>query len=197
MSNKYVVPFFSWLFLMIYGYYRPKLIEVDKKLFRDVCKKYQGEPGEADTKKPFIIVSNHTGYNDIFIVFRYFGEAGVITVFVNKLLKNQNPFIFGDGKQTRDFVYVGDVALANLKVLNKKTNSRIFNIGTSTQITINELLLKIKKIMRKEIKPTYKKERKGEIRFNSLDINLAKKELGWEPKMDLQEGLKRTIEWFE
>lgn len=128
----------------------------------------------------------------------YLGEAGVVTVFINELLKNQNPTIFGDGRQTRDFVYVEDVATANLKALQKKTSSKMFNIGTGTQITIKKLLSKIKTLMKKEkIVPIYGKERKGEVRFSSLDIRLAKKELGWEPKINIEEGLKKTIDWFD
>lgn len=127
----------------------------------------------------------------------YLGEAGVIAIFINKLLRNQTPIINGDGRQTRDFVYVEDVAEANLKALEKKTLSKKINIGTGVQTSINGLLSKIKKIMGKEnIKPIHGEGKKGEVRFSSLDIKLAKKELGWEPKVNIEDGLSRTIEWF-
>ena len=127
----------------------------------------------------------------------YLGEAGVITVFIGALLKNKKPTIFGDGKQTRDFVYVGDVASANLKALDRKTHSSEINIGTQTQITINNLLSKIKKIMGKgKIGTIYGNKRKGDVRSSSLDISLARKELGWKPSVRLDEGLEKTVKWF-
>ena len=127
----------------------------------------------------------------------HLGEAGVVAIFINKLLRNQIPIINGDGNQTRDFVYVEDVAEANLRALEKRTHSKKINIGTGTQTSVNNLLSKIKKIMGKErTKPTHVKEKKGEVRFSSLDIKLAKKELGWEPKISLDVGLEKTITWF-
>ena len=127
----------------------------------------------------------------------YLGEAGVVTVFINQLLRNKSLTIFGDGKQTRDFVYVGDVAAANLKALIRNTKSKAFNIGTGTQTTINQLFFNLKKLTEKEnIKPFYEKERQGEVRLSSLDIGLARKELGWKPEVRLGDGLKKTVEWF-
>ena len=127
----------------------------------------------------------------------HLGEAGVIAIFISRLLKNQNPFIFGDGSQTRDFVYVEDVAMANLKALGKKTAFKKINIGTGKQTNINNLLLKIKSIIHKEnIKTIYRKARKGEVMFSSLDIALVGKELGWKPKTSLDKGLRSTFEWF-
>ena len=128
----------------------------------------------------------------------YLGEAGVVTVFINNILRNQKPVIFGDGHQTRDFVYVADVAEANLKVLEQNKMPKAVNIGTNTQITINSLLEKLTVLMNKHnIEPLHKKARKGEVRFSSLDIKLANNELGWKPKKNLDEGLKETIGWFK
>ena len=126
----------------------------------------------------------------------YHGEAGVVTVFINGLLKEKKPVGFGDGKQTRDFVYVGDVAIANLKALNKKASFKKINISTATQISINDLLLTIVGLLGKGTKPDYKAERKGEIKFSSLSTGVAKKELGWKPVVSLEEGLRKTIRWF-
>lgn len=128
----------------------------------------------------------------------YSGEAGVIAIFINKLLQNQSPIVNGDGNQTRDFVYVEDVAEANLKALSKKTFSKRINIGTGMQTDINSLLSRIQKIMGKHsIKKIYGKEKKGEVRYSCLDVKLAKNELNWKPKVTLEEGLKMTIEWFK
>ncbi len=125
----------------------------------------------------------------------YFGEAGVVTIFINQLLRNNKPAIFGDGNQTRDFIYVEDVALANLLTLKKKTLDKL-NIGTGKETTINNLLSKIKLLLGKEkINPVYKAVRNAEVRFSSLSIKLAKKELDWKPATELTDGLKKTIEW--
>ncbi len=126
------------------------------------------------------------------------GEAGVIAIFLNKLLRGERPVIFGDGSQTRDFVYVHDVAEANMKALAMRVNAGRINIGTSAQTSINSLLSKIRKILGKEsIRPIYGKERKNEIRFSSLGIRLAKKELKWSPKVRLEDGLRKTADWFQ
>jgi len=126
----------------------------------------------------------------------YRAGAGVVTAFIHELLNNKKLVVFGDGNQTRDFVYVEDVAIANLKALNKEASFKKINISTATQISINDLLLKIGKLLGNDVKPNYKAERKGEIKFSSLDKGLAKKELSWEPVVSLEEGLRRTIGWF-
>ena len=126
----------------------------------------------------------------------YLGEAGVIAIFINKLLRSQRPTIFGDGNQTRDFVYVKDVAAANLKALERNTKSKVINIGTGTQTNINKLLNLITKLVGKNIKPIYEKPRQGDVKRSSINISLARKELGWKPSISLEDGLRRTIEWF-
>lgn len=128
----------------------------------------------------------------------YLGEAGVVTAFINQLLKNKAPVIFGDGQQTRDFIYVSDVANAILKALNKKTFSKKINIGTNKQTSVNELSVKIKRMMGKSsIRAIHKQKRGNEVRFSYLGIGLAKKELGWQPQISLEDGLKMTIGWFK
>ncbi len=127
----------------------------------------------------------------------FFGEAGVVTIFINKLLQNQNPTIFGDGMQTRDFIFVEDVARANVLALKKKSVNGKLNIGTGTRISINSLAGKLQDMMgKKSLKPKHEKPREREIRHISLDITLAKRELGWKPRVEIEEGLNRTIEWF-
>ncbi|MBI2633573.1 MAG: NAD-dependent epimerase/dehydratase family protein [Parcubacteria group bacterium] len=126
----------------------------------------------------------------------YLGEAGVIAIFINQLLRNQKPVIFGNGRQTRDFVYAEDVAFANLAALNKKTISKKINIGTARETSISSLYSSIANIMGNHIKPIHEKPRKGDVMRSSLDVKKEKKELGWEPKVKLEDGLKRTIKWF-
>lgn len=120
------------------------------------------------------------------------GEAGVIAVFIDKLKKEDPPIIFGDGKQTRDFIYVKDVAEANLLALEKKTNSKIFNISTNTETSINELFYKIKNILGREVEPRYG-EPKKEVKHVNLDNTLAKEELDWNPQARLGNKLENML----
>lgn len=126
-----------------------------------------------------------------------FGEGGVVAIFIGKFLKNLKPVIFGDGNQTRDFVYVGDVANANLVSLIKKTDTRIFNIGAGIETSVNEISEKLKNILNSKIVPIYGDAIKGEVRRIYLDVSLAEKELGWKPGVTLDNGLRKTIEWFK
>jgi len=122
------------------------------------------------------------------------GEAGVISIFIDKIMNNQRPTIFGDGNQTRDFVYVGDVANANLMALNWK--NEIVNIGTGKETSVNELYEVIAKELNYKDKPIYDKPREGEVYRIALNISKAE-ELGWKPSVDLKEGIKRTVEWMK
>jgi UDP-glucose 4-epimerase len=122
------------------------------------------------------------------------GEAGVISIFIDKMLNNQNPTIFGDGNQTRDFVYVGDVAKANLMALNWK--NEIVNIGTGKETSVNELFNIIKDEIGFKGNAIYDKPREGEIYRIYLDTKKAES-LGWKPEVDLKEGIKRVVDWMK
>ncbi len=123
------------------------------------------------------------------------GEGGVVSIFTDKLLNNQAPVIFGDGEQTRDFIYVKDIATANLQAL-KRGNNEIMNISCNTQTTVNKLFSAMQKIVGKGTKPVFKDPRPGDIIHSYLDNTKAKKLLEWNPKFDLHEGLKETIEYY-
>ncbi len=123
-------------------------------------------------------------------------EAGVIAIFIERMLKNQDCIIYGDGQQTRDFIYVKDVVNACLKAM--ETNKvGVYNIGTGKETSINEIFKRLKNLIGSTSKPIYEKEKPGDLRRSSLDITKAKKELKWQPKWSLEEGLKETIEWFK
>ncbi len=124
--------------------------------------------------------------------------SGVITKFLSKMMRGERPTIYGDGKQTRDFIYVDDVVQANILAMDKKEAvGEVFNVGTGTQTTLNELVDTINEILGTSIEPVYEPARQGDIRFSYADISKAKKMLGFEPKYSLKEGLKKTIEWFK
>jgi len=124
------------------------------------------------------------------------GEAGVVAIFCDQMLAKKQPIINGDGKQTRDFVYVADIVRANILAM-EKNKIGIFNIGTAKETNINTIFQEIKKLTNCNCKEVHTHEKIGEQRRSCLDFSKAKKELSWEPKVELKEGLKRTKEWFE
>ncbi|MEM4368526.1 MAG: SDR family NAD(P)-dependent oxidoreductase [Candidatus Anstonellales archaeon] len=125
------------------------------------------------------------------------GEAGVIAIFINRMLKNEDVFIFGNGNQMRDFVYVKDVVDANIKSIMIKKDFAIYNVGTGKAVSINDIFKNLKKLLNYSKSPIYKPPRKGEIFKSYLNISLIKKELNWQPKTSLQEGLKEVINYFK
>ena len=124
------------------------------------------------------------------------GEAGVVSIFSNKILKNEKPIIYGDGEQTRDYVYVKDVV--NALILSSKIDSNLFlNIGTGKETSVNQLLETIKSEFASDIEPTYKESRKGELLRSVLNSSKARKELNWESQFSLNKGIKEVVRWLK
>ncbi|MGD6841692.1 NAD-dependent epimerase/dehydratase family protein [Bacillus infantis] len=123
------------------------------------------------------------------------GEGAVIAVFIQKLLQRETPVIFGDGEQTRDFVYVKDVASANILAVENEGNI-IANIGCNQQTSINRLLSIISEAANVTAAPVYSAFRNGDILHSRLDNSLAKLQLGWEPKYTIEKGIEETIQYF-
>jgi UDP-glucose 4-epimerase len=120
--------------------------------------------------------------------------SGVITKFIERIGNNQNPIIFGDGYQTRDFVYIEDVVDVIFKVMEHKgAIGNIFNIGTGKSTQIKELADIIIKISNKNLEPEFVSAQIGDIKESYADVTKAKKILGYVPKFDLEEGLKATV----
>ncbi|MCD6422368.1 SDR family oxidoreductase [bacterium] len=124
------------------------------------------------------------------------GEAGVISIFAHKMLKGERPVIFGDGKQTRDFVFVKDVARANYLALRYPKNG-VFNIGSGKETSVREIFLALKKILKSDIEPEFGLAVPGEVRRIYLDISKARRELGFKPEVNLEDGLRQTINWVK
>lgn len=125
------------------------------------------------------------------------GEAGVVAIFSNKILKGQDPIINGDGNQTRDYVYVGDAVEANLLAMESDFIGCV-NIATSIETTVNELFYALKEASgNKNIKEVHGPAKPGEQYRSVLSYNLAKEVLGWQPKTPINEGLIKTFEWFK
>ncbi|MBD3860530.1 NAD-dependent epimerase/dehydratase family protein [Bacillus sp. 28A-2] len=123
------------------------------------------------------------------------GEGGVISIFIHKIMNNEILQIFGDGNQTRDFIYVEDVISANLSALKEGENGT-YNISTNKPISVNELLDFINRIMGKNTVPEYKPKRLGDITHSCLDNRLAIEELKWNPKYFIFEGLTKTLQFY-
>ncbi|MDD1699566.1 MAG: SDR family oxidoreductase [Methanoregula sp.] len=121
--------------------------------------------------------------------------AAVIPKFITRLLNNKPPLIFGDGKQTRDFVYVKDVVRVNLLAMDSSATG-IYNVGSGQSIDLNTLARRIAAIMKVNLSPVYEKQRSGDIRDSVSDIRAAKKALGYQIGYSLDQGLEETIKWF-
>ncbi|AVI42528.1 MULTISPECIES: NAD-dependent epimerase/dehydratase family protein [Bacillus] len=124
------------------------------------------------------------------------GEGGVVSIFSDKFAKDEAPFIFGDGEQTRDFIYVGDLAAANVAALTAQSNVCL-NISCGDSITVNELFQTMKRVTGSHLEPIYKAQRAGDIVHSTLSNEETKQVLSWEPVVSLQEGLARTISYYE
>jgi UDP-glucose 4-epimerase len=121
------------------------------------------------------------------------GEAGVVAIFFGKLTSGETPLIFGDGRQTRDYVYVGDVVAANMAALAYEGPHQAFNIGTQTETDVIDLLAESQRVAGTDVTPEHRPARLGELDRSCLDIALAGRELGWRPAMPLGEGLAETL----
>lgn len=126
-----------------------------------------------------------------------YGEAGVVAIFIQKMLNGGQPVINGDGEQTRDFVYVEDVARANSLALKSNTRENIFNIGTGIETSVNQIFYNLKEMINPAIKEVHGPQKTGEQRRSVIDPLRAKRVLGWEPGVRLSEGLKNTVRFFE
>jgi UDP-glucose 4-epimerase len=120
------------------------------------------------------------------------GEAGVIAIFCGKLLEGARPTIFGDGLQTRDYVYVSDVVEANLRAVESEASGP-FNVGVGVEVNVLELVEALRPYARDGFEPEHAPERPGEVKRIALDCTRAREELGWEAKVRLEEGLELTL----
>jgi UDP-glucose 4-epimerase len=122
------------------------------------------------------------------------GEAGVVAIFCDRI-KYGNPCeVFGDGKQTRDYIYVEDIARANILSLNAE--DVILNIGTAVETSVNQIVSKLKRVTNRNVQVAYSPRRSGEVDRIALEIKRAEELLGWSPHVNLEDGLSKTWEWF-
>jgi UDP-glucose 4-epimerase len=124
------------------------------------------------------------------------GEAGVVAIFCNKMLKGGEPVINGDGEQTRDYTYVGDVVKANLLAL-ECTRSDIFNIGTGIETSVNDVFHALRRYLNPSCPERHGPAKGGEQRRSVISHKKIRSELGWVPGVPLEEGLRLTAEYFQ
>lgn len=124
------------------------------------------------------------------------GEAGVVAIFSKKLLKGEKPIINGDGKQTRDYIYVKDVVEANKLALAANINGAI-NIATGKETDVNMIFQLIRKAIGSDVSPVNGPAKKGEQKRSCLDITYSHQKLGFSPRYDLTKGLAETVDYFK
>lgn len=124
------------------------------------------------------------------------GEGGVISIFAKALAQGKGITIYGDGKQTRDFVYAGDIARGIRRALVTENCDTCYNLSSETEVSLNELVDIFSDITGTKIVPQYGSAREGDIIRSSLSNEKAKKNLLWAPNISLEEGLKRTYKYF-
>jgi UDP-glucose 4-epimerase len=124
------------------------------------------------------------------------GEAGVVAIFCGRLLDGKGCTVYGDGKQTRDYVFVEDVARANLLAAEQATDGSL-NVGTGQETDVVQLYGHLAKAAGVAKAPEFGPPRAGEQRRSCLDPTLAGRKLGWKPQVEIGEGLRRTFEWFK
>jgi len=124
------------------------------------------------------------------------GEAGVIAIFSQQLLKGQQPLINGNGLQTRDYVYVRDVVESIMVASDQHVNG-VYNVGTGEETTVNEIFEQLQMLTKSESKELHGPAKKGEQLRSVLDCSKLTEETGWEPTVSLSEGLAETVEFFQ
>lgn len=130
------------------------------------------------------------------------GEAGVVAIFCERILSGQALTVFGDGDQTRDYVYAGDVARANFLAATlplpqpTSMDARAFNIGTGVETSVIELARLLHDASGSDPRIEHAPERAGEVRRSCLDASKAQRLLGWRPEVDIRQGVKQTYDWF-
>jgi len=125
--------------------------------------------------------------------------SGVVSRFISTLLSDERPVIYGDGEQSRDFTYIDNVVFANMRAASAADASgKVINVANGQRITLNELLAELKDLTGKQdVTAEYREPRVGDVRHSLADITLAQQFLGYESKVDLREGLQRTIDWWK
>ncbi|HLW85795.1 MAG TPA: SDR family oxidoreductase [Candidatus Sulfotelmatobacter sp.] len=124
--------------------------------------------------------------------------SGVLAKFITQMLRGEQPTIFGDGEQSRDFTYIDNAVEANLLACQASSSAagNVFNVATGRRVTLNETFQLLRGMTSYSGQPNYGSERGGDIKHSLADIARAEKHLGYKPKVDFEEGLRRTVQWY-
>src|SRR5580698_6914650 len=125
--------------------------------------------------------------------------SGVLAKFITQMLKGEQPAIFGDGEQSRDFTYIDNAVDANLlacKAPAEQAAGKVFNVATGRRVTLNETFTLLQGLTSYSGSPSYATERGGDIKHSLADISLAEKHLGYRPTVNFEDGLRRTVDWY-
>jgi nucleoside-diphosphate-sugar epimerase len=125
--------------------------------------------------------------------------SGVLAKFITQMLRGEQPSIYGDGEQSRDFTYIDNAVEANLLACHASPSQaagKVFNVATGRRVTLNETFQLLRGMTSYKGQPNYGPERGGDIKHSLADISQAEKYLGYKPKVDFEEGLRRTVEWY-
>ena len=125
--------------------------------------------------------------------------SGVLAKFITLMLRGEQPAIFGDGEQSRDFTYIDNAVDANLRACKApaaQAAGRMFNVATGRRVTLNETFKLLQGLTAYSGEPKYEEERGGDIKHSLADISSAEAALGYKPSVDFEEGLRRTVEWY-
>lgn len=125
------------------------------------------------------------------------GEGGVISIFAKRIAKGQDITVFGNGRQTRDFIYAGDIAAGIIAAMNTGKANTVYNLSTQTETSLLELIELMGKAAGRTVEPKFAAPREGDINRSVLCHEAAVQNLDWQPQMDLAEGLSRTISYFK
>ena len=125
----------------------------------------------------------------------YKGEAGVVAIFIDKLLKGQQPIINGDGKNTRDYIFIKDIVKANILALNENVRGT-YNIGTEIETDVNQIFYHLKELIRSDCKEVHGEAKKGEQKRSCISYQKILREHNWYPETKLSDGLKETVKYF-
>ena len=125
------------------------------------------------------------------------GEGGVISIFAKRIAKDQGITVFGDGKQTRDFIYAGDIAAGIIAAMTTDKANAVYNLSNQTETSLLELIELMAKAAGRNVEPKFAAPREGDINRSMLCNEAALQNLNWRPQMDLGEGLARTIAYFK
>ena len=124
--------------------------------------------------------------------------SGVISLFIRALSEGTQPVIYGDGEQTRDFTYVTNVVDGVLRAVDTPgVGGEVFNVATNNRTSLNELLATLKRIFGSNVEPIYRDARTGDVRDSQADISKARNLLGYQPTVGLEEGLRKTVDWYK